>query len=256
MFKKFELTLTVVENIKLNNSFFKLVLTHSEPLPEMVPGQFVEVKVENTPTVYLRRPISINNVDYKANTLSLVIKNVGDGTNALSTLSVGSTVNILLPLGNGYTLINSGEALLVGGGVGIAPLLYLGKVLRSGGVKVTYLLGFKVKSDLIDLSDYEALGDVMVTTEDGSVGVKGFVTGHQCIKRHYDMMYVCGPTPMMRNVAKEAMATGTECEVSLENMMACGLGACLGCVTQTKEGHKCVCSDGPVFNINKLILSE
>lgn len=253
MLKKFELSLTVVENVKLNASFFKLILTHSEPLPEMVPGQFVEVKVENTPTVYLRRPISINDVDYKANTLSLIIKNVGDGTNDLSKLLAGSSVNLLLPLGNGFTLIEKGEALLVGGGVGIAPLLYLGKKLRSNGVKVTYLLGFKVKSDLIDLSAFEAVGEVKITTEDGSVGVKGFVTGHQCIKRHYDMMYVCGPTPMMRNVAKEAMATGTECEVSLENMMACGLGACLGCVTQTKEGHKCVCSDGPVFRIGELV---
>lgn len=256
MLKKFELSLTVVENVKLNASFFKLILTHSESLPKMVPGQFVEVKVENTPTVYLRRPISINDVDYKANRLSLIIKNVGDGTNALSKLLVGSTVNLLLPLGNGFTLIEKGEALLVGGGVGIAPLLYLGKKLRSNGVKVTYLLGFKLQSDLIDLSDYEAVGEVEITTEDGSTGVKGFVTNHPVINGKFDRMYVCGPTPMMKSVAKCAIESGTDCEVSLENMMACGLGACLGCVTQTKEGHKCVCSDGPVFNINELILSE
>ncbi len=253
MLKKFELSLTIVENKPLNNSFFKLILTHSEPLPKMVPGQFVEVKVDNTPSVYLRRPISINDVDYKANTMSLIIKNVGDGTNALSKRSKGEKINILLPLGNGYTLIEKGKALLVGGGVGIAPLLYLGKKLCSNGVDVAFLLGFKVKSDMIDLSDYEAVGNVFITTEDGSVGVKGFVTNHSCIKEHYDMMYVCGPTPMMKNVAKEAIATGTECEVSLENMMACGLGACLGCVTQTKEGHKCVCSDGPVFRIGELV---
>lgn len=252
MLKKFELILSVVENVKLNESYFKLLLTHTEPLPAMLPGQFVEVKVEGTPTVYLRRPISINDVDYAKNTLSLIIKNVGDGTNALSKLPVGGKVNILLPLGNGFGLIKSGAAILVGGGVGIAPLLYLGKKLSSNGVKVSYLLGFKVKSDMIDLEAYKAVGNVYITTEDGSVGEKGFVTNHPVINGKFDKMYVCGPTPMMKNVAKSALKSGTDCEVSLENMMACGLGACLGCVTNTKEGHKCVCSDGPVFNINDL----
>lgn len=252
MLKKFELTLTVVENLKLNNSFFKLILTHSQKLPEMLPGQFVEVKVENTPTVYLRRPISINDVDCKANTLSLIIKSVGDGTNALSKLSAGDSLNLLLPLGNGFTLLEGGSAILVGGGVGIAPLLYLGRKLKENGVKVSYLLGFKYNSDLIDLSSFEAIGEVNVTTEDGSVGVKGFVTNHPVISGKFDRMYVCGPTPMMKSVAKCALQSGVDCEVSLENMMACGLGACLGCVTQTKEGHKCVCSDGPVFNIKDL----
>jgi len=252
MLKKFELTLTVVENLKLNNSFFKLILTHSQKLPEMLPGQFVEVKVENTPTVYLRRPISINDVDYKANTLSLIIKSVGDGANALSKLSKGDSLNLLLPLGNGFTLLEGGSAILVGGGVGIAPLLYLGRKLKENGVKVSYLLGFKYQSDLIDLSSFEAIGEVNITTEDGSVGVKGFVTNHPVISGKFDRMYVCGPTPMMKSVAKCALQSGTDCEVSLENMMACGLGACLGCVTQTKEGHKCVCSDGPVFNIKDL----
>ncbi len=253
MLKKFELILNVVENKKLNDLYFQLILTHPNPLPEMLPGQFVEVKVENTPTVYLRRPISINDVDYKANTLSLIIKNVGDGTNALSKLCAGDSLNLLLPLGNGFTLLENGSAILVGGGVGIAPLLYLGRKLSEKGVKVTYLLGFKYNSDIIDLSAFEAVGDVNITTEDGSVGVKGFVTNHPVIKGKFDRMYVCGPTPMMKNVAKCAIESGTDCEVSLENMMACGLGACLGCVTQTKEGHKCVCSDGPVFRIGELV---
>ncbi len=255
MLKKFELDCKVVQNIPLNNSYFKLVLTHEEPLPEMLPGQFVEIKVEKTPSVYLRRPISISDVDYKKNTLSLIIKNVGDGTSYMSKLLQNDSLNLLIPLGNGFNPIKSGSALLVGGGVGIAPLLYLGRVLRSSGVKVTYLLGFKYESDMIDLSDFKAVGELLITTEDGSCGVKGFVTNHEAIKAKYDRMYVCGPTPMMKNVAKAAMASGTDCEVSLENMMACGLGACLGCVTQTKEGHKCVCSDGPVFNIKELLIS-
>ena len=213
MLKKFELNCTVLENIPLNGSYFKLVLTHSQRLPEMLPGQFVEIKVENTPSVYLRRPISISDVDYSNNTLSLIIKNVGDGTAYMSKLLQNSTLNMLLPLGNGFTLLQSGTALLVGGGVGIAPLIYLGRKLRCNGVKVNYLLGFKYESDMIDLSDFKAIGSV---------------------------------------VAKAAIASGTDCEVSLENMMACGLGACLGCVTKTTEGHKCVCSDGPVFNVKQL----
>ena len=252
MLKKFELDCTVLENIPLNSSYFKLVLTHEKPLPEMLPGQFVEVKVENTPSVYLRRPISISDVDYSSNTLSLIVKNVGDGTAYMSKLLQNSTLNLLLPLGNGFTLLENGSALLVGGGVGIAPLVYLGRKLRSNGVKVNYLLGFKYESDLIDLSDFRAIGEVYLTTEDGTHGEKGFVTNHPVINEKYDRMYVCGPTPMMKNVAKCAVACGTDCEVSLENMMACGLGACLGCVTKTTEGHKCVCSDGPVFNINQL----
>lgn len=254
MLKKFELDLTVKENISLSQSYFKLILTHSAPLPEMLPGQFVEIKVENTPGVFLRRPISINDVDYGANTLSLMIKNVGDGTNALSKLKPNDKINLLLPLGNGFTMLDGGSALLVGGGVGIAPMLYLGRKLREKGVKVSYLFGFKYKTDLIDLSAYEAVGDMNITTEDGSVGVKGFVTGHPVINGKFDRMYVCGPTPMMKNVAKCAISSGVDCEVSLENMMACGLGACLCCVTETKEGHKCVCSDGPVFNIKELTL--
>lgn len=256
MLKKFELDCTVLENIPLNSSYFKLVLTHSQRLPEMLPGQFVEIKVENTPSVYLRRPISISDVDYSNNTLSLIIKNVGDGTAYMSKLLQNSRLNMLLPLGNGFTLLQSGTALLVGGGVGIAPLIYLGRKLRCNGVKVNYLLGFKYESDMIDLSDFKAIGSVFVTTEDGSHGVKGFVTNHEAVNAKYDRMYVCGPTPMMKNVAKAAIASGTDCEVSLENMMACGLGACLGCVTKTTEGHKCVCSDGPVFNVKQLTVES
>ena len=252
MLKKFELNCKVSENTPLNGYYFRLVLTQDKPLPEMHPGQFVEIKVENTPSVYLRRPISISDVDYKENKLSLIIKKVGDGTDYISKLLQNDVVNLLLPLGNGFSLLEKGSALLVGGGVGIAPLLYLGKMLTSNGVNVKYLLGFKYQSDLIDLSDFRAIGDVSITTEDGSVGTKGFVINHSVINEKYDRMYVCGPTPMMKNVAKAATVSGTDCEVSLENMMACGLGACLGCVTKTVEGHKCVCSDGPVFNIKDL----
>jgi dihydroorotate dehydrogenase electron transfer subunit len=142
---------------------------------------------------------------------------------------------------------------LVGGGVGIAPLLQLGKELKAKGIVPNFLLGGRSAKDLIQLEEYKKIGNVFVTTEDGSLGEKGFVTNHSVLsKENFSKIYTCGPTPMMKAVASYAMKSGIECEVSLENKMACGLGACLCCVTETQEGHKCVCSDGPVFNIKDL----
>ena len=147
----------------------------------------------------------------------------------------------------------SEKVLLVGGGVGIAPLLQLGLELKNAGAEVSYLLGAKTKSDLVELEVYSKYGEVFTSTEDGSLGEKGFVTQNSAFNgKSYDRIYTCGPTPMMKAVAKIALEKGIDCEVSLENKMACGLGACLCCVEDTKEGHKCVCSDGPVFNVKDL----
>lgn len=140
----------------------------------------------------------------------------------------------------------------MGGGVGIAPLLQLGKKLKEEGFVPNFLLGGRSAKDLIQLEEYKKIGDVYVTTEDGSLGEKGFVTNHSVLSQDFKKIYTCGPTPMMKAVASYAVKNGIECEVSLENKMACGLGACLCCVTETKEGHKCVCSDGPVFNVKDL----
>ena len=146
------------------------------------------------------------------------------------------------------------KVLLVGGGVGTAPMLYLGEALLKQGCKPTFLLGARSKNDLLQLEQFEALGDVYTTTEDGSMGEKGYVTMHSVLKaQKFDMIYTCGPKPMMMAVAKYAKAEGIECEVSLENTMACGVGACLCCVEKTDEGHVCVCKEGPVFNIKKLL---
>ena len=210
--------------------------------------------MDHTPSVVLRRPISVFDVDFSSQQLSLLIQKVGDGTVALSQLKAGEVVNLLLPLGNGFTIPSeSGKRLLlVGGGVGIAPLLYLGRVLRDGGHEVNFLLGFRSTREMIDLKPYEAIGEVFVTTEDGSAGERGFVTNHSVLDQKADFIYTCGPTPMMKAVAAYAKKASVACEVSLENKMACGLGACLCCVTDTVDGHKCVCSEGPVFNINQL----
>ena len=255
MARKCLLDCVVVENLPLGNTCFQLQLRPaSGTLPAILPGQFVEIRVDHTPSVVLRRPISVFDVDFSSQQLSLLVQRVGDGTVALSQLAVGAVVNLLLPLGNGFSIPQASgkRLLLIGGGVGIAPLLYLGRVLRDGGHEVNYLLGFRSSREMIDLKPYEAIGQVYVTTEDGSVGEQGFVTNHSVLRRGADFIYTCGPTPMMKAVASFAQKASIGCEVSLENKMACGLGACLCCVTDTVEGHKCVCSEGPVFNINQL----
>ena len=146
------------------------------------------------------------------------------------------------------------KPLLVGGGVGTAPMLMLGSTLAEMGYKPTFLLGARSSKDLLQLDEFQKLGDVYMTTEDGSMGEKGYVTQHSVLEaQKFDMIYTCGPKPMMMAVAKYAKANGIECEVSLENTMACGVGACLCCVENTDEGHLCVCKDGPVFNIKKLL---
>lgn len=254
--KKVCLDLRVSSIEKQNEKYFLLKLTHQLPLPQMVPGQFVEVRVDHSPTTFLRRPISINNYVAEANELWLLVARVGDGTRQLGTLSEGDVVNCLLPLGNGFTVPTRPDSrvLLVGGGVGVAPLLYFGKKIREAGARPTFLLGARTQADLLQLELFEELGEVHVTTEDGSYGEKGFVTNHSVLERvRFDQISCCGPKPMMMAVARYAAKNDIFCEVSLENMMACGLGACLCCVEKTVSGNLCVCKEGPVFNIKKLL---
>ena len=256
--KKYILDLTVKAVERISPKHVLIRLTDDKPLPEMVPGQFVEVRVDGSPTTFLRRPISINFVDCQQNELWLMVAMVGDGTKALGKLQKGDKLNCVLPLGNGFSFqsdrIALHKALLVGGGVGVAPLLYLGAQMKEQGMEPTFLLGARTASDLLMLDEFKKYGRVCVTTEDGSEGEKGFVTNHSLLQQeHFDMIYTCGPTPMMKAVARYAKEKGIACEASLENLMACGLGACLCCVEKTTEGNLCVCKDGPVFNINRLL---
>jgi dihydroorotate dehydrogenase electron transfer subunit len=255
--KKYILDLTVKAVERISPKHVLIRLTDEKPLPEMVPGQFVEVRVDGSPTTFLRRPISINFVDCQQNELWLMVAMVGDGTKALGKLQKGDKLNCVLPLGNGFSFqsgITLHKALLVGGGVGVAPLLYLGAQMKEQGVEPTFLLGARTASDLLMTDEFKKYGRVCVTTEDGSEGEKGFVTNHSLLQQeHFDMIFTCGPTPMMKAVARYAKEKGIACEASLENLMACGLGACLCCVEKTTEGNLCVCKDGPVFNINRLL---
>ena len=240
---------------KPHERYVLLKLTDQEPLPEILPGQFVEVKVEGSERTFLRRPISINFFDKEKNELWLLIQTVGDGTRKLATLKECDKLNLLFPLGNGFSAVEKEgeEVLLVGGGVGVAPLLEYGKWLKERGAKPTFLLGARSKADLLELDLFSQFGEVYITTEDGSEGEKGFVTQHSILmKKRFDRISVCGPKPMMVAVAKYAKKSDVKCEVSLENMMACGLGACLCCVEKTVKGNVCVCKEGPVFDVKDL----
>lgn len=253
--KKYIQDLRVVENLSLHSNYCLLKLTGDTALPEMVPGQFVEVRVDGSPTTFLRRPISINYVDRKKNELWLLIQLIGEGTRQLATYRVGERINLLFPLGNGFSMPSGPQTrcLLIGGGVGTAPLLYMGSILKQQGITPEFLLGARSAGDLMQLDDFRLLGPVHTTTEDGSMGEQGFVTNHSVLQgAPFDQIYTCGPKPMMMAVARYASAAGVSCEVSLENTMACGIGACLCCVENTKKGHVCVCTEGPVFNINQL----
>jgi dihydroorotate dehydrogenase electron transfer subunit len=256
--KKHIINLKVTEAVRLGANYGKLSLTPADgsKLPEMLPGQFVEIAVSECSTALLRRPISINFVDYEHNELVILVRNAGNATSKLIEAQVGDVFNTVLPLGNGFTVPQAADdaksVLLIGGGVGVAPLLYLGKVLADKGIKPTFLLGARSGKDLLELDEFEKYGEVCVSTEDGSVGEKGLVTQHSVLNRECGMIYCCGPAPMMKAVAAIAKQKAICCEVSLENMMACGVGACLCCVEKTVKGNVCVCTEGPVFNINDL----
>ena len=269
--------LTVASNEHISDHHVLLKLTSKRPLPEMMPGQFVNIHVEDSPTTFLRRPISINFVDVSRNELWLLVAAVGEGTKHMAKLKSGDTLNCLFPLGNGFSDLAAiksvicGDAaafsscekpdddqrlrvLLVGGGVGVAPVLYQGAEIKRQGGEPVFLLGARSAKDLLELDLFRNFGKVYVTTEDASAGEKGFVTNHSVLQReHFDFIQTCGPTPMMKAVARFAKEKNIPCEVSLENMMACGLGACLCCVEKTVEGNQCVCKEGPVFNIKKLL---
>lgn len=255
MHKRYSTDFEVVDIQTLSTSCYQLVLKHPESLPVVAPGQFVQVQLPDSANSYLRRPISIHDADFVANTMTLLIRKAGKGTELLSHVKEGDKVNLLYPLGNGFMLEEEKigkKPLLIGGGVGIAPLYMAAKALKTAGTEPTVLLGARNVSDLLKKEAFADVAETQCTTEDGSFGTKGFVTDHPCMKEHihdYSSIIVCGPMPMMRAIARVAEAENIPCQVSLENKMACGIGACLCCVTETTDGHNtCVCTQGPVFD--------
>lgn len=239
----------VVDRQQLGKQYFTLTLELPGKMEKIEAGQFVEVEVAGAKDVFLRRPISIHDVE--DNKIKLLVQVVGKGTRKLAELKTGDTVNVIYPLGHGFSVTGQ-RPLLVGGGAGIAPLLHLAKCYNAKGVRPTILLGGRTAELIAVKEEFREYGELLFATEDGSLGEKGLVTQHSRFAGDYDHICCCGPTPMMKAVARYEREKGTSCEVSLENMMACGVGACLCCVCDTDEGHKCVCKEGPVFDIRKM----
>ena len=244
----------IISNEKLNSKYSKLVFQSKNISKNAKPGQFIHVKVNKLETdPLLRRPISINNVN--KDKISLIYKIVGKGTEILSNILAGETLDVLGPLGNGflgrdvtcYVPTKDESVLLVGGGIGIAPLLYLAEHLVKNNIKQTVLLGGNSKDDLICYEDFEKLGlSVKTATMDGSEGHKGFVT--DLIKKH-DVIFSCGPDVMLKKVSEISDKYDVKNSyISMENRMGCGVGVCLGCVIDTVRGKERVCKDGPVFS--------
>ena len=226
-------------NEALTREVYRMVLT-GDTSAITAPGQFVEIAL---PGKFLRRPISV--CDWTENTLTLIYKVVGQGTEQMASLPALTKLDILTGLGNGYDLTRSGDnPVLVGGGVGVPPLYALCKALLLQGKKPSVVLGFNKESEIFLAKEFQALGvPTFIATADGSVGTKGFVTD-VLNTLDYSYFYSCGPMPMFRAMEQVVKTSG---QYSFEERMGCGFGACMGCSIQTKSGAKRVCKDGPVF---------
>lgn len=201
-------------------------------------GQFINIKLDG---LYLRRPISI--CSYGENTMTIIYKVVGKGTTQMSTMKPGEKLDCLVGLGNGFNIGDEKSSVVIGGGVGVPPMYQLAKDLLASGKKVTAVLGFNTKSEIFYEEEFKALGiDVVVTTVDGSYGTKGFVTD-ALPNIEYDYYYTCGPEPMLKAIYKY----GGKGQLSFEERMGCGFGACMGCTCKTLYGNKRICLDGPVL---------
>ena len=235
---------TVQSNTALTDSVYKMVL-FGDTSAITASGQFVNIQLSGK---FLRRPISV--CDYDAETLTLVYKVVGKGTEAMSHMPQGEKLDILSGLGNGYDLSLSGDRpVLIGGGVGVPPMYNLCKKLIAEGKKPSVILGFNAKSEIFFEEEFKALGaDVTVTTVDGSYGVKGFVTN--ALPDDYTYFYTCGPEPMLKAVYR---ATNTSGQMSFEERMGCGFGACMGCSCKTLTGYKRICKEGPVMKKEEIL---
>ena len=238
--------LIVVTNEKLTDNVCKMTLKGDVSGIER-PGQFVNIAIDG---LFLRRPISV--CDVEGNVLTIIYKVVGKGTEKMSKMKGGEILDILTGLGNGYFTDLSGEKpLLIGGGVGVPPMYKLCKCLIEEGKKPTVILGFNTKSEIFYENEFKALGvDVLVTTVDGSYGIKGFVTDAVKQVENYTYVYTCGPEPMLKAIYNSISTSG---QFSFEERMGCGFGACMGCSCKTKYGNKRICKDGPVLVKEEII---
>ena len=237
----------IIENTQLTESVYKMTL-FGDVSAVTAPGQFVNIKLDG---LYLRRPISV--CDVGENTLTIIYKVVGKGTQVLSEMREGN-LDILTGLGNGYDLEEAGDKpVLLGGGVGVPPMYLLAKRLIAMGKQVNVILGFNTKSEVFCEEDFRALGaEVTVTTVDGSYGMKGFVTD-ALNTMDYTYFYTCGPEPMLKAVYKSSVTSG---QMSFEKRMGCGFGACMGCSCKTITGYKRICKEGPVMRKEEILWED
>ncbi len=235
----------IKSNIKLAPSVYRMELM-GDTSALTRPGQFINIKIDG---LYLRRPISV--YDYSEDTIIIIYKVVGEGTEIMAQMGEGESLDILVGLGNGFNPdVDCENPLLIGGGVGIPPLYNLCKKLIKKGKKPSVILGFNTKAEIFCEEEFKALGaDVYVTTVDGSYGIKGFVT-NAMEEINYDYFYTCGPEPMFKAIESVAKTSG---EYSFEERMGCGFGACMGCSCKTKYGNKRICKDGPVLKREEII---
>ena len=256
MGKKLVSDFLVLNNIPLNSTNYLIKLQAPGTLPPIFPGQFVNIDIKSASEIFLRRPFSVFEVDNTENTLSVIVKILGRGSKKLTEITPGEKLSLIYPLGKHFTFPGKSEKILaVGGGSGLAPMLFLAKESKLPAGNTDMVIGARSASDHVELESYKKYGQIHLTTEDGSLGTKGFVTDHPLLKNdieRYDKVYACGPVGMMKAVAGLAKKAGIFCEVSLENLMACGFGVCLCCIEPTVKGNLCVCTEGPVFNINEL----
>lgn len=234
----------ILSNDALTEDVYKMVLG-GDTQYITTPGQFINIQLDGK---FLRRPISV--CDYSDDTITIIYKVVGEGTELMKNLAVGEVLDVLTGLGNGYDISKSTKPLLIGGGVGVPPMYNLAKALINDGQKVSVVLGFNTAKEIFYEQEFKALGcDTYVTTVDGSYGIKGFVT--DAMKDiDYDYFYTCGPLPMFKAVYN---ATETSGQFSFEERMGCGFGACMGCSCKTKYGNKRICKDGPVLVKEEII---
>ena len=235
----------IKSNKKLTDSIFEMVLI-GDTSSITAPGQFINIKLDG---FYLRRPISI--CDYDRDSITIIYKVVGDGTEVMSKMNSGEKLDVLCGLGNGFDTSKSlDKPVLIGGGVGVPPMYNLCKKLVAEGKKVTVILGFNKKDEIFYEDEFKKIGaDVKVTTVDGTYGIKGFVT--DALKdTDYSYFYTCGPMSMFKAIEATAVTSG---QYSFEERMGCGFGACMGCSCKTKYGNKRICKDGPVLEREEII---
>ena len=236
--------LKITENIRVAENVYKMVLEDPE-LEEMQPGQFVNIRLDG---LYLRRPISV--CESEAGSLTIIYKVVGKGTEQMSRMKEREKLDVLTGLGNGYDLSKAGDRpLLLGGGVGVPPLVMLARKLREQGKDVTAVLGFNTMEEVFGQAAFEIMGvNTIVTTADGTFGTKGFVT--DAMPEDYSYFYTCGPEPMLKAVYRKTKTSG---QFSFEERMGCGFGACMGCSCKTITGNKRICREGPVLEKEEIL---